>query len=162
MDPVEKLLYCYLITSPASNMEGLYKTTLRRIAFETGIDQDMVRQMCARLEERGLAGFNDGWVCVTQAIKHMPDSPKMLTHAKKVYAEATEPILKWAVSIGYLLPDRVPIPYPTKLDNTTQDETGDDTVLSNLRASVGLARDGRAANAGEDDLKLGGESCRQV
>ena len=123
MDPVEKLLYCYLITSPASNMEGLYKTTLRRIAFETGVDKDMVVQLCQRLEDKQLAGFNDGWVCVTQATKHMADSPKMITHAERVYTEAGEDVMKWALSLGYLIPNRVSIPYPTRLDNTRQDET---------------------------------------
>ena len=127
MDPVEKLLYCYLITAPVSNMEGLYKTTLRRMAFETGIDRDMVMQLCQRLEEKRLGGFKDGYVCVTQAVSHMSGSPKMLKHAETLYASVPTDVMQWALSIGYVKPDKIvgyhidTIAY-TRLDKTRLDK----------------------------------------
>jgi hypothetical protein len=138
MDPVEKLLYNYLITSPLSNMEGLYKTSLRRIAFETGIDRDMVVQLCERLEKKGLAGFRDGWVCVTQATVHMPKSPQMLLHAESVYESVPKVIHKWAESIGYVYGIALD---KTRLDNTrgTARNNYDETRERNLVDKYGQA-----------------------
>lgn len=157
MDPVEKLLYVYLITAPASNMEGLYKTSLRRIAFETGIDADMVRQLCDRLEAKRLAGFRDGWACVTQATKHMPGSNKQLmTHARKVYDECPTEVLEWATGIGYTLAGAMDDSYMahrTRLDNTKQTRQTDmgHDEFGNLRAAVGLARNIGPADADSEE-----------
>jgi len=104
LDPVEKLLYVYAITGPKSNMEGMYRVTLRRVSFETGIDRDMVVQLFGRLEEARVAGWRDGWCCVTQAIKYMPKSPQMITHAKTLYASVPKEVMEWALSIGYMIP----------------------------------------------------------
>lgn len=124
MDPIEKLLYCYLITAPASNMEGLYKQSLRRIAFETGIDADMVTQICKRLESKQLAGFKDGWVCVTQAAEHMPSTNwQLMAHAESVYEAVPEDVMEWCLSIGYQRADGSCMGHNTRLDNTRLDET---------------------------------------
>ena len=126
MDPVEKLLYCYLITSPLSNMEGLYKTTLRRIAFETGIDRDMCVTLFSRLELKHLAGFKDGWACVTQASRHIPASNKtLMIHADRLYAEIPADVMEWAKSIGYACAGAIHDPTMGQhiLDKTRQDKT---------------------------------------
>jgi len=104
LDPVGKLLYNYLITGPRSNMEGLYKCGLSRISDDTGIPKDKIRDLCNRLAADRKAGWNDGWVCVTQAAAHMPKSPQMMAHAKAVLSDTPEAILCWALKIGYTLP----------------------------------------------------------
>lgn len=101
LDPSGRLIYLYLITCPKSNMEGLYKCSLRRISEETVQDREKVRQILERLERDNYAGYRDGWVCVCQATKHMSRSPKVKAHARKVYSDVPPEILLWAQSIGY-------------------------------------------------------------
>lgn len=138
LDEQGTLLYVYLITSPKSNMEGLYKCSMNRICRQTKLDREVVQKWLNRLERDGYAGWLNGWVCVTQAINHMPHSPQMMAHAKKLYSDVPEDVMMWAISIGYHLPPSVSIPYRTRLDNTKQDETGEYTI-SSVKAAVGLA-----------------------
>ena len=143
LDPIEKLLYLYAICGPTSNMEGIYKLTLKRAAFETGIDRDMVEQLFGRLETARLAGWLDGWCCVTQATVHMPTGPQMLKHAKSLYASVPEHVAEWALHLGYKTPRGITC--DTLLHNTRQhiqNETVGQTVLDDLRESVGLAPNG--------------------
>ena len=121
LDPIEKLLYLYAISCPLSNMEGIYKISLKRIAFETGIDKEMVQKIMDRLESEGLTGYKDGWIVVCKAAKHMSGSPKVASHAEKVYVSMPLHIKEWADSIGYIYHmDRVSY---TRLDKTILDKT---------------------------------------
>lgn len=141
LDEDGTLIYLYLITCPKSNMEGLYKCSMNRICRQTKIDRETVQKWLSRLERDGYAGWLKGWVCVTQACNHMPRSPQMMTHAKKLYSDVPEDIMVWAINIGYRLPDgldTVSIPYRTRLDDTTQNET-DENAVSGLLSVVGLA-----------------------
>lgn len=142
MDPVEKLIYVYMITSPDSNMEGLYKTTMRRIAFETGIEADTIRRLGARLEARGKGGFYEAndvvWVVVSEAPSHMSHSPTILKHAKDVYSDVPDEVLQYAFSVGYEVPKKLQslegIPYaypmhtrPYKDEDEDEDKTKTET-----------------------------------
>ena len=104
LDPVEKLAYLYLITGPQSNMEGIYKLSLRRMALETGLEKETCARICTRLEQAKLGGWFDGWACVTQATAHMPSGPKMRVHAEKLYAEIPKVVTDWMQLIGYTYP----------------------------------------------------------
>ena len=42
LDPIEKLLYLYFLTNPLTNICGIYEIQLRRVAFDTGIDKEVV------------------------------------------------------------------------------------------------------------------------
>ena len=53
LDPSEKLLYMYLITSPQSNIAGIYKITLKSICFDTGFNTDTVNKILDRFAEKG-------------------------------------------------------------------------------------------------------------
>ena len=139
LDPVEKLLYLYAISGPKSTMEGLYKVTLRRAGFETGIERDMLVEVYRRLEEGGLAGWREEWCCVTQATDHMSSAPQMLKHAKTLYAGTPPAILQWALDMGYKPPRGITcdtILHKTRLD--IQDETHAHTI-SDVLAAVDLA-----------------------
>lgn len=50
MPPEQKLLYLYLFTSPSTNNLGVLSVTVRKIAFETGLDEDDVREFLEDLE----------------------------------------------------------------------------------------------------------------
>lgn len=110
LDPSEKLLYMYMITSPQSNMEGVYRTTLKRIAFETGLERDAVQRIAERFEDAGQAGLyfdtdQACWVVVCQAPEHMNSSPQIMRHASQVYQSVPDEVMDYAFSIGYTYPE---------------------------------------------------------
>ena len=76
-DPIEKLLFIYLLTNPLTNILGIYEISLRRIAFDTGIDREMVLKILKRFEEGDKIKYEDGWVALKNFMKHQKSNPKI-------------------------------------------------------------------------------------
>jgi len=76
-DPIEKLLYLYLLTNTLTNISGIYEINIRRIAFDTGIDKEMVLKILERFEEDDKIKYKDGWVAIKNFIKYQMDNPKI-------------------------------------------------------------------------------------
>jgi hypothetical protein len=106
LDPSEKLLYAYFIAGPMSNMEGVYRTTVRRVSFETGLEREAVTRIAKRFEEAGKAGLyfesdSTCWVVVSNATDHMTSSPTVRKHAQDLYASLPAEVHEYMKSIGY-------------------------------------------------------------
>ncbi len=140
LDPIEKLLYIYLISAPQSNMEGLYRLSLKRMALETGIDRDMCEKVVSRLEDAGLGGWFDSWACVTQAVKHMPKSPQMQTHARTLYDSVPDHVMRWATNIGYRMLATCDTVSHTRLDKTKQNKEKTTPRYDNLVKKYGKSK----------------------
>lgn len=104
LDTTGKMVYLYLIAGERSNMEGLYRVSLGQIQRNVGTDRETLQRWLNRLERDRMAGWLNGWACVTQAVQHMPQSPQMITHARELYEMVPEDVMAWALSIGYKLP----------------------------------------------------------
>lgn len=70
LDPTEKLIFLYLLTNNNTNMLGIYEVHVRKIAFDTGIDKDMVLKIFDRFSEDGKATYKDGYVIMHNFLKH--------------------------------------------------------------------------------------------
>ncbi len=76
LDPIEKLLFLYLITNPLTSICGIYEVALRRVAFDTGIDSEMVKKILDRYENDGKMKYENGWLAIRNFIKHQKQSDK--------------------------------------------------------------------------------------
>lgn len=76
LDPSEKLLFLYLLTNPVANIAGIYELQLRRISFDTGFDQEMVKKILARFEHDQKVYYELGWVIIKNFIRHQTLNPK--------------------------------------------------------------------------------------
>lgn len=103
LDPIEKLLFLYLLTNPQTNMLGIYELHIRRISFDTGIDKDMVLKIFDRFSRSNKAKYKSGYVILQNFIKHQSYNGNMETSAIKSWKELPldirkdtfcEPILK--------------------------------------------------------------------
>jgi hypothetical protein len=79
LDPIEKLLFLYFLTNSLTNIAGAYEINLRRIAFDTGIDRDMIFKILERFEAVKKIYYRDGWVVIPNFIKHQSPSPKIVS-----------------------------------------------------------------------------------
>lgn len=86
-DPIEKLLFLYLITNNNTNMLGIYELHVRKIAFDTGIDKDMVLKIFDRFHTDGKASYIDGYVCLHNFTKHQSYNSNMKTSAINSFNE---------------------------------------------------------------------------
>lgn len=78
LDPLEKLLFGYLLDNPMVSILGVYEFHPRRVAFETGIDTDMVNKMLARFQRDGkIAIIEDSYICLLNRPKHQSTGGKI-------------------------------------------------------------------------------------
>lgn len=81
LDPDLKMLFLYLISSPLSNMLGVYEIQLRRIAFDTGLSFERVKEGLERLAEDKKAGYVDGYIVLANFVKNQSYNINMLKSA---------------------------------------------------------------------------------
>lgn len=78
-DPIEKLLYLYLLTNQQTNIAGIYEVSLKRMAFETGLDRDTVSNILNRFQEAGKIKIVDSYIIICNWL----DNQAMNTNMKK-------------------------------------------------------------------------------
>ena len=69
LDPIEKLLFLYALTNPHTNIAGIYEISIKQIAFDTGIDKEMVEKIFQRFSPFYLCWF---WVSFTPKLRPNP------------------------------------------------------------------------------------------
>ena len=93
LDPVEKLLFIYLMTNERTNLAGIYELPIKYMSVETGIERSMLENIIARFEKDKKIILYDGWVRVVNAIKHQNVSnSKIQSGIEKILAEVPEKI----------------------------------------------------------------------
>lgn len=84
-DPLEKLLFLYLLTNPNTNMLGIYEHHVKKIAFETGIDKDMVLKLFDRFTEAKKVKYKDGHVILLNFLKNQSFNSNMQISAIRTW-----------------------------------------------------------------------------
>jgi hypothetical protein len=92
LDPIEKLLFIYFLTNPLTSIVGAYEISARRIAFDTGIDRDMVPKILKRFEESGKIFYVDGWIVIKNFIKHQSINPKIVSGIRNELMNLPAPV----------------------------------------------------------------------
>lgn len=70
LDPIEKLMFLYFLTNPLTTISGCYEIQVRRIAFDTGIDKDMVLKILDRFSADNKIYYIDNWLVMRNFIKN--------------------------------------------------------------------------------------------
>ena len=99
-DPIEKLLFLYLLTNTLTNIVGIYEISLRRIAFDTGIDSEMVDKILKRFEIDDKIKYDNNWVAIKNFIRHQLDNPKINIGMESLLKEVPRHLIEW-VNIDY-------------------------------------------------------------
>ena len=81
----EKLLYLYLLTSPLTNLLGIYEITLKRISYDTGISQDEILNHLKSFEEVKKALFFKDWVIIFNHLKNQAFNSNMKKGANEIF-----------------------------------------------------------------------------
>lgn len=50
LNPIEKLVFLYVLTCPLKNLTGVYENIVANISFNTGIEKDKVKKILNRFE----------------------------------------------------------------------------------------------------------------
>lgn len=96
LDPVEKLLFFYLLTNERTNLCGLYELPLKIMAVETGIEKEMVEKVLSRFADDEKVFYFDGWVLVKNFIRYQEKNPSIEAGIKRVLGEIPDNIRETA------------------------------------------------------------------
>lgn len=87
LDPTEKLLFLYFITNPQTTLAGIYEINIREVAFDTGIDREMVLKILGRFCRDGKMYFERDWLVLSNFIKHQRLNPSIIRGIEKAIDE---------------------------------------------------------------------------
>lgn len=94
LDPSEKLVFIYLLTSPYSNVAGLYELPIRRMAIETGLVEETIVKIIKRLEvDKRVFYFND-YVFIRNYIKYQAINPNIEAGIKRELEAIPQEVLE--------------------------------------------------------------------
>lgn len=77
LDPIEKLLFLYFLTNPLTDICGIYEITIHKIAFDTGVNKDIISKILNRFSTDDKIYYIDGWIYVKNFSKHQADNPSV-------------------------------------------------------------------------------------
>ncbi len=117
LDPSEKLLFWYGITSPDINLCGIYQTPLKIIAVDTGIDKDMLPKIFKRFERDKKMKYSKGWLAIKNYMKHQSYNPNMLTAMNVELDAAPKSLVQWVLNPSERIPKGLKNPSRTTLIN---------------------------------------------
>ncbi len=102
LDPIEKLLFLYFLTNPATNICGIYELPVKNIAVDTGIEQDMVLRVLKRFSRDNKMNYIDGWVCMKNFISNQnQNSHTVITGIQRALDEIPDKIRNELIGYGY-------------------------------------------------------------
>jgi hypothetical protein len=85
LDPIEKLLFLYLLTNERTNVAGIYELPTKVMAVETGIEWSMVDKVIGRFQADGKVVRHESWIKLVNYQKYQAtDNPKIMTGVKRV------------------------------------------------------------------------------
>ena len=78
LDPIEKLLFIYIITNEKTTICGVYELPIKIMSVETGIEKEMIEKIFKRFEFDNKIKYQNGWIAIKNFIKHQDQgSPKV-------------------------------------------------------------------------------------
>ena len=108
LDPIEKLLFLYFLTNSLTNIAGIYEISIRKIAFDTGIDKDMVKKILDRFKTDKKIYYIEGWIIIANFPKYQSykNHPKIKRGIELILEEIPDNIRysMYRLSIPYTYP----------------------------------------------------------
>lgn len=84
LDPIEKLIFLYLLTNPLTNIAGIFEIKIRKIAFDTGIDKDMIQKIFDRFQKDNKIIYKDGYLIMVNNYKNQVLNPSVKEGIQRV------------------------------------------------------------------------------
>lgn len=93
-----RYLFLYFLTCPETNILGIYKTTIRRICFETLIERNEVEIYLKRFSDDDKVHFIDGHILMVNFQKHQNPSGTMKVGINKLFHELPNTVKEFIFS----------------------------------------------------------------
>jgi hypothetical protein len=98
LDAIEKLLFIYFLTNPLTNIAGIYEIQIKRIAFDTGIDREMILKILEQFEESKKIKYENGWIGIANFLKHQSiKNQKIRKGIQDSLQNVPKTLIKWVM-----------------------------------------------------------------
>ncbi len=90
----EKYLFLYYVTSPYTNLCGAYEVSIKRIAFETELQEKEIKRILDKFEQDCKMMYKGGWLFIKNYQKNQSTNPNILKGIEREMGELPEDIRK--------------------------------------------------------------------
>lgn len=87
LSPDKKLVWFYLLTNESTNMLGAYQIPIVRIAFETGLNKEMVSEILNDFQNDEKIIYQDHFIIIINWVKNQSYNSNMLKNLDSIYNE---------------------------------------------------------------------------
>ena len=161
LDPMEKLLFLYLITNPSTEICGVYELPIKMMAVQTGIEKEMVVKILNRFEKDKKIVHKDGWVVIINFSKHQNPNPSVIKGVERALSEIPPKIreIYEKIQAGYSLSQAVALKpkLKPKLKPTVTEQSSDKLSIKNKNMktnSFGKYNENQSSDSFEDVVDL--------
>lgn len=168
LDPLQKLLFLFLITNERTTLCGVYEIDLDEIALRTGIDDRTLPEMFEAMEQIGIAAYRDGWVLIPN-YKANYDNDSVRTAVKKCL-DAIPPDVKstydrLSTDCDQCVDSRVPTRTRTRIETRTSKNKNSSAVAplkDDLAAKVERSFIKREPMSSWPSIPRGRKDCNEI
>jgi hypothetical protein len=132
LDPVEKLLFLYLLTNERTNICGIYELPLKIMSVESGIEKEMIERILRRFEKHNKVVYRNGWVKMINFIKHQDTGSEKIKQGIDLCLKLVPKDILDTLSIPY--------PYPSNYSNSNSN-TNNNSNSNNILATPSVAEE---------------------
>jgi hypothetical protein len=133
LDPLERYLFLYFLINEHTTLCGIYELPLRIMAFESGLDMDMLAKIIGRFTEDKKVFYKDGWLFVVNYEKYQVMNTNMKLNSQRL--KERTPIEVMNFFKGLLNPSES-LPNSTYKDKDKDRYKDKDKVLGDLKKSL--------------------------
>lgn len=87
LDLMEKAVFLYLLTNPLCNVLGIYEISMKRLAYETGLDVDAASNILDRFVRDKKIFRVEEWVILLNYGKHQVLNPSIESGVRRIWGE---------------------------------------------------------------------------
>lgn len=126
LDFTEKGLYLYLLTNSLTNIAGVYKLPIKRMVFDTGLDEKQVEKIMQKFEDDGKA-YRHGEYIVLPAWPHHQKcaNANIQKGISRILKDLDYELIEFLAQVGYRYPLEEFLGFPvetTTVDNQKMSE----------------------------------------
>ncbi len=85
LNPSEKLLFLYCLTSPYSNLLGIYEVSQKKISFETGLKQETIQKGFERFGKDSKVFYKGNFIIIPNFLNHQRLNSNMKIGITKIF-----------------------------------------------------------------------------
>lgn len=144
LDALEQHLFMYFLTNGATNVAGVYQLPLRRISFDTGMDQEKVKKMLGRFTADGKVIYEMGWVILPNWLRHQRFNSNQWVAVENVLNSLPE----WLKVMLFNPNPTIPLSFETVSNGNLMIEKGSLTIRYKRRKEEKEGRNNAGADTG--------------